>query len=435
MRLKIEDMPDNIIEQYDLRAKATPDGYVYVRIEKGMYGLPNAGLIAHELLTKRLNAAGYFQSKLTPGFWKHTWRPVAFSLVVDDFGVKYVGTEHAQHLLQTINQHYDTSHEWEDERYIGLTIDWDYIQRLCHISMPGYCENARQRFKHELPKKRQDQPYPHVERQYGAKQQFATPEDTSPALNAQDKTYVQEVVGVFLYYARAVDCTMLPALGSLASQQANPTKNTMALIKQFLDYAVSNQDATITYRASNMVLAAHSDASYLSESKARSRAGGHFFLSENDQFPQNNGAIITISQIIKAVMSSAAEAELGALFINSQEAVPQRQLLEEMGHPQPPTPMQIDNTTALGVVQNNVLKKLKAMDMRFHWLRDRANQGQFRTHWRAGSTNLADYVTKHHATIHHKTVRPLFLTPAIRLANLKASAHKTTARIRAAAAA
>jgi hypothetical protein len=70
-----------------------------------------------------------------------------------------------------------------------------------------------------------------------------------------------------------------------------------------------------------MILAAHSDASYLSETKARSQAGGHFFLSENDNFPTNNGAVLTISQIIKAVMSSAAEAELGALFINSQEAI------------------------------------------------------------------------------------------------------------------
>lgn len=301
--------------------------------------------------------------------------------------------------------------------------------------MPGYCENARQRFKHDFPKKRQDQPYPHIERKYGAKQQFAEPEDSSPLLSPEDKTMVQEVIGVFLYYARAVDCTMLPALGSLASQQATPTNKTMTLVKNFLDYATSNPDATITYRASDMVLAAHSDASYLSEAKARSRAGGHFFLSEDMPYPNNNGAIITISQIIKAVMSSAAEAELGALFINSQEAVPQRQLLEEMGHPQPPTPMQIDNTTALGVVKNNVLKRLKAMDMRFHWLRDRTNQGQFRTYWRAGSTNLADYVTKHHAAIHHKTIRPTYLTPETRLATLKASAKQTMARFNAAAAA
>jgi hypothetical protein len=227
MRLKLSDMPNNIIEQYKLLDKATTDGYVYVRIQKGMYGLPQAGIIAQELLEKRLNAKGYRQSVLTPGFWKHDWRPISFTLVVDDFGVKYVGKEHAEHLLQTINDKYETSHEWEGTRYIGLTIDWDYTQRFVHISMPGYCKRACIRFKHILSRKRQDQPYPHIERTYGAKQQYAEATDTTPLLTKEEKTFVQEVVQVFLYYARAVDCTMLAALGSLASQQAQPTQTTM----------------------------------------------------------------------------------------------------------------------------------------------------------------------------------------------------------------
>jgi hypothetical protein len=160
-----------------------------------------------------------------------------------------------------------------------------------------------------------------------------------------------------------------------------------------------------------MILAAHSDASYLSESNARSRAGGHFFLSENDHYPNNNGAVLTIAQIIKTVMSSAAEAELGALYINAREVIPLRHLLLKMGHPQPPTPIQTDNSTALGVVNNTIQpKRTKAMDMRFHWLRCRINQKHFRPYWRAGATNLADYVTKHHPAIHHQAVRPLFLT-------------------------
>ena len=136
-------------------------------------------------------------------------------------------------------------------------------------------------------------------------------------LNKQDKTFVQEVIGVLLYYARAVDCTMLPALGSLATQQANPMQHTLAKVHQLLDYAATHPDAMITYHASDMVLAAHSNASYLSESKACSHAGGHFFLSENDVFPTNNGAILILAQIIKHVMSSAAEPELGALYINA----------------------------------------------------------------------------------------------------------------------
>jgi hypothetical protein len=113
-----------------------------------------------------------------------------------------------------------------------------------------------------------------------------------------------------------------------------------------------------------MVLSGHSNASYLLETNARSRAGGQFFVSNNNAIPSNNGAILTILQIIKTVMSSAAEAEIKAPYINCKEAIPARHTLEYLGHKQPPTPMQTDNTTALGVVNNNVMKKLKAIDMK-----------------------------------------------------------------------
>ena len=128
--------------------------------------------------------------------------------------------------------------------------------------------------------------------------------------------------------------------------------------------------------------------------------------------PPNNGAVTTISRIIKTVMSSAAEAELCALFINFREAVPARIALGEMRHKQPPTPMQTDNTTALGVVNDNIVsKKLKSMDMRINWLHFREAQKQFRHYWNLGSTNLGNYATKHHAAIHHRTVRLTYLTP------------------------
>ena len=213
---------------------------------------------------------------------------------------------------------------------------------------------------------------------------------------------------------------MLAALSTIASQQANPTEQTMQKVTQFLDYSATHRDAIITYIASDMVLATHSDASYLSESNARSRAGGHFFISNNATYPTNNGSVLTVAKIIKSVMSSAAEAELSALFINCREAIPSRQALSKMGHKQPPTPMQTDNTTAHGFVTNNIAsKRLKSMDMRIHWLRCRALQGQFRHYWRPGLTNLGDYVTKHHAEIHHRTVRPTFLTPKLHLDQLQ----------------
>eukprot|EP00804_Cyclotella_cryptica_P029413 CCRYP_013352-RA/>CCRYP_013352-RA protein AED:0.16 eAED:0.24 QI:0/0/0/1/0.2/0.16/6/0/1158 len=328
------------------------------------------------------------------------------------------------HLLQTLNEHYETSQDWKGERYLGLTIAWDYTLQQVQLSMPVYCKKAGHRFHHPVPIKPQHQPYPHTPRTYCAKQQFVDTADDSALLSNTDKTFVQEVIGVFLYYARAVDCTMLPALGSLATQQSAPTQNTMSKIHQFLDYAMTHPDAMITYRASNMILAVHSDASYLSETKACSRAGGHFFLSEDDPSPRNNGAILTLAQIIKPVMSSAAEAELGALYINARETIPQRHLLNELGHPQPPTPIQIDNSTALGVVTNIIQpKRTKAMDMRFHWLRCRENQKQFCTYWRTGTTNLADYVTKHHPAIHHQAVRHIYLLTPTKLLLLRNKAH------------
>jgi len=223
-----------------------------------------------------------------------------------------------------------------------------------------------------------------------------------------------------LYYARAVDPTILLALSSIATEQAKPTENTSEKVKQLLDYCATQEDAIITYKASKMILCIHSDAGYANEKNARSRAGGHFFLSTDDQFPPNNGAILTTASIIKAVMSSAAEAELGALFLNAKEGVYLRQILTEMGHPQPRTPLQTDNTTAEGVINNKIQpKRTKAMDMRFHWLRDREAQGQFRIHWRRGKTNLADYFTKHHPPAHHVNVRADFLTKVKDLAEAR----------------
>ncbi len=122
MQLKLSNMPDNVIAHYHLRSIATPDMYVYCKIRQGMYGLLQAGIIAHELLAKRLRKHGYTQSKTMPGLWTHEWRPIFFSLVVEDFGVKNIAEEHAQQLLQTVQKYYMCLFEKERGRYCRLTI-------------------------------------------------------------------------------------------------------------------------------------------------------------------------------------------------------------------------------------------------------------------------------------------------------------------------
>ena len=163
-----------------------------------------------------------------------------------------------------------------------------------------------------------------------------------------------------------------------------------------------------------MILAVHSDASYLSEPKARSRAGGHFYLTNANDEDFNNGAVLTLSTTIKHVMESASEAELAAMFYNSREAIPLRITLEEMGHRQPPTPVTIDNSTAHGLTEGSMIpKRSKAMDMRFHWLRCREARKHFTFLWRRGTNNRANYHTKHHPPSHHRLKRAEYLAQSV----------------------
>jgi hypothetical protein len=130
--------------------------------------------------------------------------------------------------------------------------------------------------------------------------------------------------------------------------------------------------------------------------------------------PPNNGAILNIAHIIKHVMTSATEAKLAALYIMASEAVYMRIILEEMGHKQPATPIQTDNAMAEVVINAKITpKRSKAMDMRFHWLKDRECQQQFKFYWGPGKLNQADYWTNHHSATHHVNVRKEFLTPYI----------------------
>jgi hypothetical protein len=209
---------------------------------------------------------------------------------------------------------------------------------------------------------------------------------------------------------------MLVALGSLAAAQSEGTLATAKASVHLLNYAASHPDASILFHASNMCLHIHSDASYLSESKARSRAGGIFFLSSIPSTvnpapsPALNGPIHIVSSILRNIMASATEAEVGACFHNAQDAISIRTTLEELGWPQPTTPIQVNNSCAAGII-NDIVKqrRSKAINMRFYWVRDRVNQGQFRVHWRPGHQNLADYFTKHFLPKHHQEMRSTYL--------------------------
>jgi hypothetical protein len=158
-------------------------------------------------------------------------------------------------------------------------------------------------------------------------------------------------------------------------------------------------------------------------------------MSSNITNPHNIGTVLIISQIIKAVMSLAAEAEHGALYINAREAIPMRQLLTKIGHIQSRTPIQTNNSTACGVVNSTIQPwQTKAMDMRFHWLRCREAQHQFCFYLAPGKSNLGDYWTKRHCAAHQIEKRPTMLTPQSTITALRASLHRNPIQLTAKAA-
>jgi len=370
-KIKLSDIPEEVITEYKLHQFATPDGWVYIKVTRAMYGLPQAGSLGQDQLEKRLNQEGYYQSQTVPGLWKHKTKPIQFVLVVDDFGIKIINKDDLDHLIQTLEKNYDVAVDLDEKEFVKIELDWDYENKRVHLSMAPYLQKALRQFDNIVLTKRHDSPYPHIEPKYGAKQQY-TEYDTSAPVGNDEQKRVQQVTGKFNWYARGVDGTLLTPISALSTQQAKPTQSTMKRVQQFLDYATAQEPAVTTYRASDMVLAIHSDAGYLNEEGARSRAGVHHFLSENVDNPSNNGAIYNEASIIKLVMSSTAEAKTWALYINARKGVDECNILEEMGHMQPPTPVQTDNSTADSIVNLRVQPKhTKAMDMHFHWLRDR----------------------------------------------------------------
>jgi hypothetical protein len=318
MKILLSRFPEEIVQKYNLNALAV-DGWVYIEIRKGVYGLKQAGLLANQLLQTRLASFVYYPARHTPGLWLHKTRPIYFSLVVDDFAVKYVGKQHADHLRNSLLKTYELTTDWSGTVYSGMTLKWDYKHRTCDISMPGYVSNVLSKFQHDAPKHPQHTPSQYVTPMYGAKTQYATTDETPP-LTAKQCLTIQKVTGSVLYYARAVDSTFLMQINDIATEQTKSTEKTQAATNQLLDYLATHPDATIKYHASDMIL--HST--------------------------------LNVASVIKNVVASAAESEVGACFHNAQSGAPLRVTLTELGHIQPPTPLRTDNSTAFGILDETI---------------------------------------------------------------------------------
>ena len=137
------------------------DGCLHFEIGKGMYGIPEAGRLANDLLRARLKKHGYIEATHTPGYWKQIWYPISWTLIFDDFGFKYTNKRHVDELLKIMSQQYVMKMDWEGTSFVGITLKWNYEGELwVELSLPGYIDKILARFCHLQPKRPQESPHP-----------------------------------------------------------------------------------------------------------------------------------------------------------------------------------------------------------------------------------------------------------------------------------
>ena len=193
MRMPLSVFPEWVKKQYELD-KHAQNGFVYLRMERAVWGLPQAGILANKLLRKRLAPHGYYECINTPGLWRHEWQPITFTLVVDDFGVKYVGKEHADHLVASLKTKYKLVEDWDGDLYCGIKLNWDYAVRTLDISMPGYVRQQLLKYKHVTSSRPQHCPYSPEPKKYGSEAQAPLPIDTSRPLGEKEKNQSKKLL-------------------------------------------------------------------------------------------------------------------------------------------------------------------------------------------------------------------------------------------------
>ena len=228
--------------------------------------------------------------------------------------------------------------------------------------MPDYISKALEKFQY-TPTIPQYSPHTYNRPNFGTKVQYAPNPDTTRAATPKETKHVQSVTGTFLYYCRAIDPMMIVALNDITAVQSKPTVTTLKKCERLMDYAATYPKAKLRFFSSDMVLHVDSDAVYLVQNNTRSRITGYYILSTYPPpppaipQPAPNAPILVECKTLQTIVASAAEAETGSLFHNGQIIIHIRRQLEALGHPQPPTPLKIDNSTSNEFVNKSLRQK------------------------------------------------------------------------------
>ena len=211
---------EDIRSKYDISSMIAQDGYVYCKVQRGLYGLKQAAKLARNQLVKHLAKFGYHPSPHAPNIWFHDTKPTKFCLCVDDFGIKYFTKEDSENLINALKEAYEITIDRDGTNFCGLHLQWNYKEGYVDVSMPKYVQKVLDKLNHPAPKVPQNSPHKWVPITYNKQPHMAQEEDNTDILPTPEIKYIQQVIGSFLYYARAVDNTTFPAINQIASNQA-----------------------------------------------------------------------------------------------------------------------------------------------------------------------------------------------------------------------
>ena len=396
LKIHRKQISDAIMDKYNLHQFQVGD-YVHVRVDKGMYGLKQAGLLSHERLVKHLASHDYIENPLVPCLFHHAKDDITFCLVVDDFLIKSFNAPARQRLYTVMKKIFEITIDENESmiKFLNITIRFDRPNQRFILSMPGYISKMLKRFERWAGTKHARSPGIYTHTVYSSNVQLAPTPDISDSLSAIDTTFLMEFVGVMKYYVRALDLTGMHDVHHLGSLQSKPTESLIPVVRRICEYFRTYPDSEVVYRKSKMEVCTQTDASYNSRSEARSVAGCIIYFGDASDPTVENGAILGASAIIDAVMASAGESEIAGAFIAAQHTINIRTIAIALQHPQPPSPILTDNEFTVDFANNTCKqRRSKTIDMRFYWLRDRVKQNQIVITHIPGKNNLADIFTK-----------------------------------------
>lgn len=411
MWIPISHMSEQTIEKHDLR-QYVHNKKILFQVNGTIYGHPASGHIAQNDLIEHLKKYDYTSTREVPCLFTHPTSGISFTLVVDDFGIKYTNDDNLKQFLSILQQPIS---KWKIKvdrtggKYNGIRLNWNYNENTLIQDIPNYVTDNIARLNLQIKNRRT--PAKYIPPQYG-KVEMA-PEETETPCTPEESKLIERVHGIFLYYSRKVDPIIKRALLDISLDLKSPTKTTLQAAYHLLGYMQRYPHAQTKYTACDMILRAQSDASHHGLPGSRSVAAGVHYLGEINE-PNNyiNGFIQVIcKKIEESVCTSAAESEYAALYINGQALCLPQQVLRVLNYPQHgPTTITTDNTIAQGIAHDTLTnRKSKAFLTRYHWIRDRINEhGQFKVKWQSGKTLDADCPTKHHPANKHEAFMKRF---------------------------